>query len=487
MQRPITELEPKSLWHHFYQLTQIPRPSHHERGVQDYVMGVADALGLEVIRDEVDNIIIRKPASKGMEDRAGVILQGHLDMVPQANSGVKHDFTRDAIETLIDGDWVKAVNTTLGADNGIGVAAALAVLDSKDIKHGPVEALFTSNEEDGMTGAFGLKPGVLHGGILLNLDSEDEGVLSICCAGGTNVNSRMPITMENTDKSMTGYRLSITGLRGGHSGVDIHRGRGNANKLLFRLLSNLAQNHGVRIADIQGGNLRNAIPRESSAYLCVPNASVTAFEQTIENFRLEITNELKQVEEKLKLTIQPVERPESVLAIQSQQRLLDVVCACPHGVMRMSDVMQGMVETSTNLAVVRMKDGYVEVLNLVRSSVLSAMNDLCLSIKGLFNLAGAETTIDGQYPGWQPNLDSAILQTMKEAYQYCFNEEVVVGGIHAGLECGILGATYPAWDMISFGPTIRFPHSPDEQVHIPSVRRFWHLLVRTLSEVPQQG
>ncbi|MCG8428563.1 MAG: aminoacyl-histidine dipeptidase [Chromatiales bacterium] len=484
--RTIAELEPTPLWNQFHQLTSIPRPSHHETAVQQYVMALGERSGLEVVRDEVGNVIVRKPATKGMEDRVGVILQGHLDMVPQANSGVEHDFARDPIKTVLEGDWVTAEDTTLGADNGIGVAAALAVLESKDIKHGPIEALFTANEEDGMGGAFGLKPGLLQGGMLINMDSEEEGVLSICCAGGANVNTRHTYRLESIDSGMKAFRLSVSGLKGGHSGVDIHRGRGNANKLLFRLLRTGADCFGLKITEIAGGNMRNAIPREAFAVVCLPEEAGEQFENFVSEAYAECLAELQQVEEGLKIECQPAPLPQQVMNWGSQQQLISAVCACPHGPLRMSDVMPGMVETSTNLAIVNVRQGRIEVFNLSRSMVDTALDETCLSIKGLFDLMGAQSTIDGKYPGWQPNVESAALKTVQEAYRHCFDDEVVVGGIHAGLECGILGATYPHWDMISFGPTISFPHSPDERVHIPSVGRFWQLLLRTLAEVPKR-
>ena len=484
MKRTITDLEPNALWHHFHLLTQIPRPSHYERAVQDHVMAVGEKLGFEVIRDEVGNVIIRKPATKGMENRAGVILQGHLDMVPQSNSGINHDFPSDPIRTEIDGNWVTAMDTTLGADNGIGVAAALAVLESNDIQHGPIEALFTSNEEDGMTGAFGLKSGLMQGKILLNMDSEEEGVLSICCAGGANINTRLPYQTECVTTPMLGYQISISGLKGGHSGVDIHRGRGNANKLLFRLLRNMAERFDLRIAEVQGGSLRNAIPREAFAVVGVPEQWAEPLQLYIEEFLSEIQEELEIVEDDLVISIKAVELPKQMIEMDTQNKLVNAVCACPHGVMRMSDVMSGMVETSTNLAVIRTLENEVEILNLARSSVSSCLSDLCISIKGLFDIINGESIIDGEYPGWRPNTDSPMLKIVKDAYRCCFSEDAMVGGIHAGLECGILGAAYPDWDMISFGPTIRFPHSPDERVEIPSVPRFWQLLVKTLADVP---
>ncbi|MES9963693.1 MAG: aminoacyl-histidine dipeptidase [Candidatus Sedimenticola sp. 20ELBAFRAG] len=483
----IEKLEPELLWKNFHLLTRTPRPSHHEEAVQQLLMGFASRLGLEVERDEPGNVIVRKPATPGMEDRKGVILQGHLDMVPQANTGSSHDFTKDPIQTRIEGDWVHAEGTTLGADNGIGVAAAMAVLESTDLLHGPIEALFTSNEEDGMGGAFGLASGLLQGDILVNMDSEDEGVLCIGCAGGANVNSELPYRAEHTEEGMTAFSLSVTGLKGGHSGVDIHRGRGNANKLLFRFIGQVQNACGLRLAGVDGGSLRNAIPREAFATVLVPTENESRLKQLLQEWQAVYSDELSQTDAGVLLSLQPEAVPRQYMDTISQQKLLDLVGACPHGVIRMSDSMPGLVETSTNLAIVKTEDGFIRVFNLVRSSVNSARDMVCESIQSLFSLAGAETTFDGHYPGWQPNPDSPVLKTTLEAYRECFGSEAEIGGIHAGLECGILGATYPRWDMISFGPTIRYPHSPDERVQISSVARFWELLARVLESTPEKG
>lgn len=480
----IENLEPRLLWKNFHRLTQTPRPSHHEEAVQRLIYDFADDLGLESEKYGHGNIIVRKPATPGMEDRKGVILQGHLDMVPQANAGSTHDFTKDPIQTRVENDWVHAEGTTLGADNGIGVAAAMAVLASTDLPHGPIEALFTSNEEDGMGGAFGLSPGLLKGEFLINMDSEDEGVLCIGCAGGANVNSEFSYREEPVEEGMAAFILSVTGLKGGHSGVDIHRGRGNANKLLFRLLGRVQKECGLRLVGVDGGSLRNAIPREAFATLVVTEENRAKLHHVVEAFQAICAQELAYTDAGVQVSLRPADVPVDCMDEESQQKLIDLVNACPHGVIRMSDAMAGLVETSTNLAIVKTDKGSIRVFSLVRSSVDSARDMVCDSIASLFNLVGAKTGFDGHYPGWQPNRESPILQSVLEAYKACFGSDAEVGGMHVGLECGILGATYPQWDMISFGPTIRFPHSPDERVQISSVERFWNLLFRVLATAP---
>ncbi len=480
MNDAISNLFPQPVWKHFYRLTQIPRPSHHEAAVQDYVIQVGERLGLQVIRDQADNILIRKAAAPGMESAPGVILQGHLDMVPQANADTRHDFARDPIRVRVEQDWVKATDTTLGADNGIGVAAALAVLESRQLKHGPVEALFTSNEEDGMTGAFGISAELLQGKMLLNMDSEDEGVLCIGCAGGANANTHLQYAAEEIEPGWVGYRLSIRGLKGGHSGVDIHRGRGNANKLLSRMLAAVESVCGLRLSTFSGGNMRNAIPREATAVFSVPASRATELDTRVKSQAAAIQAELTFVEPDLSVHLEPDTQARQWLPEAVQQGFLDALMTCPDGVMRMSDCMPGLVESSTNLAIVNAADGQIEIKSLIRSSVDSARDALCEVHRSLFRMIGAETVIEGGYPGWKPNLDSPLLQTMRHAYQDIFDTQANVGAIHAGLECGIIGGKYPGLDMISFGPTIRYPHSPDECMHIPSVQRFWDLLVATL-------
>ncbi|MCW8891186.1 MAG: aminoacyl-histidine dipeptidase [Sedimenticola sp.] len=483
MNHPLSKLTPPLLWQHFYQLTQIPRPSHHESAVQSYVLQLGNKLGFETLRDESDNILIRKPATPGMEHASGVILQGHLDMVPQSNAETLHDFTKDPIKVCIEQDWVKACGTTLGADNGIGVAAALAVLESKQVKHGPLEALFTSNEEDGMTGAFGIKSDLLQGRFMLNMDSEDEGVLCIGCAGGANVTATLDYQPEGLAPGRMGYVLSVSGLKGGHSGVDIHRGRGNANKLLFRLLANAAQQFNVDLCRVAGGNMRNAIPRETEAAIAIAASDVNRFKNYLNEQIDLIQLELSQVEPTLTIVMLPDDTVADCLPDKLKQSLLDCLAVVPHGVVRMSDAMSGLVETSTNLAIVNVSKGAIEVKSLVRSSVDSARDNLIAEHQALFRLIGADTQVDGLYPGWKPNLASPLLKTMQHTYQEIFDTSAEIGAIHAGLECGIIGGKYEALDMISFGPTIRYPHSPDECMHIPSVQRFWDLLVATLARL----
>ena len=487
MSNEIVNLEPKLLWESFYKLTQIPRPSKKEMIAADAVADFGKSLGLETIRDEVGNVIIRKPATPGMENRKGIILQGHIDMVPQKNSDKVHDFEKDPIETYIEDGWVTANGTTLGADNGIGVAAGMAVLLSDDIEHGPVEILVTIDEETGMTGANELKPGILKGEILLNLDSEDEGELYVGCAGGTNANVKFtfkeyPFPSHNS----TAYKLGVTGLKGGHSGLDINIGRANANKLLFRFLKYAVSVLGVRISSIDGGSLRNAIPRESFAVIAVPEENKEQFLEDVKEFEATYKSEYSSTEPNLQMIAEVADNPDFVMNEVVQDDLINAIQACPNGVIRMSAEMEGLVETSTNMAIIKSDKDSVTVQCLLRSSVDSARDDLESTHESLFRLAGAEIMFDGQYPGWKPNPDSPILKTMQSVYQNKWGKIPDIKGIHAGLECGILGNAYPNWDMISFGPTIRFPHSPDEKVNIATVQKFWDFLVETLKNVPEK-
>ncbi|NPA36076.1 MAG: aminoacyl-histidine dipeptidase [Chlorobi bacterium] len=487
MSNEILNLEPKLLWENFYKLTQIPRPSKKELKAAEAVAEFGRSLGLETIQDEVGNVIIRKPATPGMENRKGIILQGHIDMVPQKNSDKEHDFEKDPIETYIEDGWVTANGTTLGADNGIGVAAAMAILQSDDIEHGPLEVLVTIDEETGMTGANELKPGILKGDILLNMDSEDEGELYVGCAGGTNANIRFsfkeyPFPTHHS----SAYKLSITGLKGGHSGLDINIGRANANKLLFRFLKYAVANLGVRLSSVDGGSLRNAIPREAFAMLAVPEENKEKFIAAVKEYEAIYKNEYSSTEPGLTMTAEEVENPDFIMNEVVQDDLINAIEACPNGVIRMSADMEGLVETSTNLAIVKSDKEGVDVRCLIRSSVDSARDWVESMHESLFRLAGAEIWFDGRYPGWKPNLDSPILKTMQNVYQKNWGKIPEIKGIHAGLECGILGNTYPNWDMISFGPTIRYPHSPDEKVNIESVKKFWDFLVETLKNVPEK-
>ena len=484
MNNKILTLKPKLLWENFYHLTTIPRPSKNEGDAVKFVQEIGKSLGLETITDKVGNVIIIKPATPGFEKRKGIILQSHLDMVPQKNSDKTHDFKKDPIDAYVDGDWVKARGTTLGADNGIGVAATIAVLQSIDLQHGPIEALFTIDEETGMTGANNLTPGVLMGDILINMDSEDEGELYVGCAGGTNANARFSFKESSVPKDSIAFRVSLTGLKGGHSGLDINLGRGNANKLIFRFIKHAVAHLEARLASIDGGNLRNAIPREAFADLVVPQSLGDEFVESVAEFLRIFKFEYGTVEPVLKFTAERTELPGFVMDEISQDDLINAIQACPNGVVRMSQDMKGLVETSLNLAIVKTEKHEVQVVALLRSSVDSAKEDVESTLESIFRLAGAEIWFDGQYPGWKPNLNSQILKTMQKVYQEKWNKIPEIKAIHAGLECGILGSVYPNWDMISFGPTIRFPHSPDEKVNIESVNLFWQFLVETLKNVP---
>ncbi len=482
--RSIKELKPQSVWNIFYDLTQIPRPSKNEHKAVEYARKFGEALGLETYVDKTGNVIIRKRAVSGMENRMGVVLQAHLDMVPQKNGDKVHDFDKDPIETIIDGQWVKANGTTLGADNGIGAAAALAVLESNDIRHGLIEVLLTVDEETGMTGAFELEKGILKSDILLNLDSEDEGELYIGCAGGMNTSGSMKYKEVSVPAGMKAYRLSVTGLKGGHSGLDINLGRGNANKLMNRFLWNASKELGLRIASVEGGNLRNAIPRESFALVVIPEDKMKDFESSVKEYSEIFKREFTTPDPELLFKAEFAEMPETVMETDSQNRFLKVVYGTPNGVMRMSTEIDGVVETSTNLSVVKAKKGVADIMCLLRSSVDSAKQSLAYMIQSVMELGGMEVMHDGNYPGWKPNPDSAIVQTMKSVYSKKYGKNPEIKVIHAGLECGIIGDTYPNLDMVSFGPTIRHPHSPDEKIHIESVAMFWDYLVETLQAVP---
>jgi dipeptidase D len=479
----IRNLNPVRVWTHFYSLTQIPRPSKKEEKAIEFLLNFGKELGLETIKDEIGNIIIKKPASAGMENRQGIIFQAHIDMVPQKNSDKVHDFEKDPIVPRIVDGWVYATGTTLGADNGLGIAVAMAVLEDKNMVHGPVEALFTVDEEAGMNGARGLKPGLLNGDILINLDSEDEGELYVGCAGGLDTNV---VFKYNSVAAPQGdsFELRVTGLKGGHSGMDIILGRGNANKILVRVLLPMLKELGVELASIDGGSLRNAIPREAFAKVVIPSSNVEAAKSLIESHLNDIKAELVAHEPTVNIELVACEKPESVIEKSVALNVVKSVYSCPNGVERMSDAMPGLVETSNNLAIVKSENGVIEVKTLMRSSVDSAKDILAQSIASVFELAGAEVTFSGGYPGWKPNVDSAILKTMKSVYKDMFGKEPEVKAIHAGLECGILGGPYPHWDMISCGPTIRSPHSPDERVEIETVEKWWNYVVEVLKNAP---
>jgi dipeptidase D len=484
----IKNISPVEVWKIFDQMLQIPRPSGHEKEIQDWAVNFGESLGFETIKDEAGNVIIRKGATPGMERRKGVILQGHLDMVPQKNSDKKHDFTTDAIEAFIEGGWVTANGTTLGADNGIGVSASLAVLASETIKHGPLEVLLTATEETGMNGANGIKPGILKGEILINTDSEDEGELYVGCAGGENVNVVFNYSEEKVPENFKGFNLDVTGLKGGHSGIDIPLQRGNAIKILFRILHEAYEKTGVRLSWLNCGGLRNAIPREAFGVIALAEDKVSEFKAVAERMQKIIRDELSLTDPGLKVSVTETGIPVSLIDENTQVNFVRAVIACPNGVIRMSDSMKGLVETSGNLAIVRSdeKDKAVTAACLIRSSVDSAKEELGARIKAVFELAGAKVGFSGNYPGWKPDMDSPILKTMQKIYKDKFGKLPEIKAIHAGLECGILGGKYPHWDMISIGPTIRYPHSPDEKVNIETVRMFWDFLTATLENIPEK-
>lgn len=477
-------LKPANLWKNFASMNQIPRPSKHEDEIRAFAKKYGEDLGLETIVDEVGNVIVRKPATPGMENRLGIILQGHLDMVPQKNSDTDHDFLKDPIQTYIEDGWVKAKGTTLGADNAIGVAAGMAILEATDLVHGPIEVLMTADEETGMTGANGLKPGVLKGDILMNLDSEDEGELYIGCAGGVNTNIVFNYTEESIPAGMVAFKISITGLKGGHSGLDINLGRGNANLLINRLMLNASERYGLRLASIDGGSLRNAIPREAFAEVVIPETEVEEFKTFADEFLAFAKNDLKDSDAGIKVAIEQIDLPGSLIDAETQANLFEAVNTCHNGVYAMDKNMPDVVETSSNLAIIKSENGKISIATLQRSAVDSEKIKVSQEIFNVFKNAGGNPEFSGDYPGWKPNVDSPILKAMKEGYNNKFGKIPEVKVIHAGLECGILGAKYPNWDMISFGPTIRNPHSPDEMVNIESVDLFWEFLVETLKNVP---
>lgn len=480
----ISKLEPKLLWKYFHEITQIPRPSKKEKAMIEHMKKFGKENGIETIVDKTGNVILRKPATKGMENRKGIILQGHLDMVPQKNSDKVFDFEKDPIETRIDQGWVKANGTTLGADNGIGVAAAMAAMTDPKIVHGPLEALFTIDEETGMTGAKNLKKGVLKGEILINLDSEDEGELYVGCAGGIDVSAVKTYRQEKTPAGMTAYKIAAKGLRGGHSGVDIKLERANANKIMFRFFQQAEHDFGLRIAGYTGGDLRNAIPREASGIVVVPSIKKAQFEKFVKGYEKMYRSEFREVDPDIRFFVESTAAPAKVMNEGDQYRIIRAVVVCPNGVQRMSQSMPGLVETSNNLAIVRVNDGKFEVYNLTRSSVDTAKEATAWQIAAGFHLIDADVQLTGSYPGWNPNMESAILATMQATYKKLYGKVPEIKAIHAGLECGIIMGAYPKFDSISFGPTIRFPHSPDEKIEIESVGKFWNFLVATLKNAP---
>ncbi len=480
----ILDLEPKPVWSYFNAISRIPHPSRKEQKMAEYVVNFGKEHNLETHVDKTGNVIIRKPATKGMENRKCVILQAHLDMVPQKNSDKKHDFEKDPIKTIVDGEWVRADGTTLGADNGIGVAAILSVLASNNLSHGPLEALFTIDEETGMTGAFGLKKGFLTGDILMNLDSEDEGELYVGCAGGVDVSITREYATEKCPEGMCAFRIDVKGLKGGHSGVDISLGRANSNKLMARFLMQAESDFGIRLAELEGGDLRNAIPREARALLTVAEIKEAAFKKFVKGYEKMYCAEFSDTEPTLSFTARKTDLPARIMKEADQYRIIRAIFACPNGVQRMSQAMSGLVETSNNLAIVKCADGKFETYCLTRSSVDSSKEAVAWKIAAVFHLIGAEVELSGDYPGWKPDMNSPVLKSMSEVYRKKYGNVPKVKAIHAGLECGLIGGVYPGLDMISFGPTIRYPHSPDEKVNIESVNKFYGFLCESLKNAP---
>jgi dipeptidase D len=484
MNSEIRNLEPKIVWNHFADLNAVPRPSKKEERVIQFMVDFGKKLQLETCIDNVGNVIIKKCATKGLEERKTVVLQSHLDMVHQKNADSIFDFEKEGIKMLVAGDWVKADGTTLGADNGMGVAAIMAVLSSKDLKHPDLEALFTIDEETGMTGAMGLEGGVLKGDILLNLDTEEDDEIGMGCAGGIDVTATRLYVEEETPTGTSGFTIAVKGLNGGHSGMDIYKGLGNANKIMNRVLFDGFMNFGLRIAEINGGSLRNAIPRESAASIIVDSASKEAFLLETNLLINNIKEEFLTLEPNLIIEIKAASLPKKVMKLAVQEGLLKSIYTALNGVFRMTPTIKGLVETSNNVARVIVKEGKVKIGCLTRSSIESGKLDLANSLRSAFELAGFDVEFSGTYPGWKPNVNSEILEVVSNLYEKLHGEKAHVAACHAGLECGILGQNYPEMDMVSFGPTILGAHSPDERVSIASTDKFWKFLVKILENIP---
>ncbi len=480
-------MQPASVFHYFEEICHVPRPSKKEERIRQYLTDFAESHGLEYKVDEAGNVLIRKNASAGKEHLKTVVLQSHMDMVCEKNGGVEHNFDTDPIETYIDGDWLRAKGTTLGADNGIGVATELAVLADRNIEHGPIECLFTVDEETGLTGAFALKEGFMNGDILLNLDSEDEGELFIGCAGGAGTTAEFPCPMVQASEGYFFFRVAVKGLTGGHSGDDINKNRANANKILNRYLTALMQRYGMCLCEIDGGNLHNAIPREASAVCAVPMAHKEDVRVDLNVFLAEIENEYAVTEPNLIMELESESPRREVMEAEAMKRFLLAVYAVHNGVYAMSQDIPGLVETSSNLASVKQKDGKIIVVTSQRSSILSSRKDMSQAVRAAFELGGASCVTADGYPGWKPNPSSEILGIAVESYKRLFGAEPKVKAIHAGLECGLFLEKYPSLDMVSFGPTLRGVHSPDERMLIPTVEKFWNHLLDVLKHIPAKA
>ncbi len=485
--RDFSELEPALVWHHFERILSTPHPSTHEAALREYIVAFAREREIECEVDGVGNVILRKGATAGMESRKGIILQSHMDMVPEKSPEKVFDFERDPIDGYVDGEWVRADGTTLGADNGLGVASMLAIFEQEGLSHPSLEALFTINEERGMDGAFGLEAGVLRGDILLNLDTEDERELCIGCAGGLQITALLDYEMEPAPQGddYLSRRISVEGLCGGHSGVQIHEQRGNANKLLFRLLRQTKLD--IILVGVDGGTLHNAIPREAYVDILVHRDDLAYLEEQVSRYEKTLQSEYSAIEPDLRLSFVEVEYPEMVIEEDAAASLVWAIAGVRDGVAKMSYSIEGLVQSSSNLATVKCEESQFRVAISLRSSCESEITALADSIASVFELAGFDVVCEDGYPGWQPNIDSQILALMSESYRKMFGSEPHILAVHAGLECGIIGATYPHLDMISFGPTILSPHSPAECVDVASVERFYRLLIHTIENVPYKG
>ena len=486
MSQEIRELEPKALWNKFADLNAVPRPSKKEERVIAFIKKFGEDLGLETVIDTVGNVIVRKPATPGMEDRKAVVLQSHLDMVHQKNADTIFDFDTQGIEMYVDGDWVRAKGTTLGADNGLGVATIMAVLESKTIQHPALEALFTIDEETGMTGAIGLKGGLLQGEILLNLDTEEDDEIGVGCAGGIDITATKTYSEENTPDDTLGFSIEIKGLNGGHSGMDIIKGLGNANVFMNRLLFKGYEKYGLRVSSIKGGSLRNAIPRESFATLIVDKINVDAFKNDLAIEVANIKAEYASLESDLEVVITATDLPKKVMELSAQEGAIKSVYAALNGVHRMSPEIEGLVETSNNIAKIIIANGEATVMCLTRSSVDSNKDDLSNKLTSCFEMGGFEVELSGSYPGWTPSMNSSIVKSTAEIYKRINGEDANVAACHAGLECGILGTHYPEMEMVSFGPTIKGAHSPDERASISSAKKYWNFFLEVLKETPKK-
>ncbi|WP_394204745.1 aminoacyl-histidine dipeptidase [Shewanella waksmanii] len=483
----LSQLQPQPLWQWFEQICAIPHPSKHEQALSSYIQNWAKEKQLDIVEDKVGNLIIKKPATAGMENRKTVALQAHIDMVPQKNADKVHDFEKDPIEAYVDGDWVKAKGTTLGADNGIGMASALAVLGSDTISHGPLEVLLTIDEEAGMTGAFGLEAGYLDADILINTDSEQEGEIYMGCAGGVDAQISLPLVWQAPEPSNQTFNLALSGLKGGHSGVNIHLGRGNANKLLARFLFDHANELAIELTAFSGGSLRNAIPREANVSFMIPSDNVDRLHALIESYTQLVREELAIADPDMQMTLTATDAATQVMSEATQDSLLNLLNAAPNGVIRMSDEVEGVTETSLNVGVISTETESVEVLCLIRSLIDSGREQVEGTLTALSRLAGAEVEFSGAYPGWKPDNSSPVMAIVRDTYEAIYHKEPVIMVIHAGLECGLFKKPYPDMDMVSIGPTIRYPHSPDEKVLIETVDQYWKLLLAVLERIPAKS